>query len=212
MARYSIQIEDVGNVFAGLDKRSVSRGFSRGLNKLSVSVRKTGRLSIRENYSIKASAVTKAMKLEKSTPSTLRAAVIATGKRISYLHFPGTKQTRLGVVVRVQRGKKKLIPHAFIADIPVKGDKSFSFATSSQVFRRVGKSRLPIKATRGPAVAQMFGAGRTIQAMEKTVNENLDRIVAHEVAFEMDKTIKRTAARNRIKPGDIGKLIKLAFR
>jgi len=77
--------------------------------------------------------------------------------------------------VQVQRGKTKQLPGAFI------GNKGRT------VFRRTGKTRLPIVPVQTIDVAQMFNAKRINEVVLATINARLPDIFEREARYYLDR-------------------------
>ena len=104
------------------------------------------------------------------------------GRSLNLINFDA-RQTSKGVTVKVKKGgPRKLIPGAFIAN------------DGRTVFRRVGKSRLPIKALQTIDVAQMFNTRRINAKVVQVMKERFPTIFEREVKFYTDR-FNRSRAR-----------------
>lgn len=93
---------------------------------------------IRSRKRIKVSYISKALTLARpkgSDVTSMEWALRVSGKQVPLVAYPH-RQTKRGVSVEVNRGKRTLIRGAFIATMR---------SGHEGVFRRLGKSRLPIK-------------------------------------------------------------------
>lgn len=97
---------------------------------------------IRQRKRIKASYIRKAMTLRRPTGGDINSMVWAldvSGAPVPLIAYPN-RQTKKGVVVEVNRGKRTLVKGSFVATMK-SGHKG--------VFRRRGSARLPIDELRG---------------------------------------------------------------
>lgn len=100
--------------FADLTGAEFSQGTARAINRALQKGRTEANRAIRAKYTIKASDVSKALKLANARPSQLYGELIAQGKPIP-LKFFKHKKTNKGVDVEVKKGSKQSIRSAFIA-------------------------------------------------------------------------------------------------
>lgn len=139
---------------------------------------------VTERYDIKAKPVRDSIKLQKSSISTLRAAVTGAGSPIPLINFrvtpnkPGKQKPGTVLRVSVKKSGGKPVPNAFIAK------------TSSGhvgVFQRVGKNRMPIKQLYGPSVPQMMGEPGIQEQVMENANERFASRIDHEIGRLLEK-------------------------
>lgn len=118
--------------------RAIARALSKSGSTALRDMRSEASKRVRARKRIKAGVVHKALVLRRPRRATIDAqewAVDVRGKAVSLTAYPH-RQTKKGVSVEVNRGKRTLIKGAFLA----------SMASGRQgVWRREGSSRLPIK-------------------------------------------------------------------
>lgn len=87
-----------------------------------------------------------------------------------------------GVVVQLMKGHTTFLRKAFMARVKA-GDQGHHVG----VFQRQGPARLPILEKRLITVPSMFAQPRVMQAVEKTVSENAQKIFDHELEFYLSR-------------------------
>lgn len=152
---------------------------SRALNKTARTGRtQAGRL-IRQEAPLKAGTVRKQLKVRRATKRALESAVEARYKPIPAHEFK-PRQTRKGVTVTFNKKRgRTLLPSAFIA----------TGQSGETVFKRVGRSRLPIKKQFGPPITAYFS--RNLEALVQLSDDVLERNLEHETLFILSKLRKR---------------------
>lgn len=135
---------------------------SQSLNKSLVATRTFVIKEIRRTYSIKATYLReRVFSVRKSSKHNLVGKIIIAGKRSASLAkaYP-VRQTSLGVQAEIKRGKKFLIPHAFLA-------KGQAWRRAKQGNRFV--PRYPLKLLRGP-LEVVLATGVSRDALEYLVS------------------------------------------
>lgn len=87
-----------------------------------------------------------------------------------------------GVIVQLMKGKTTFLRKAFLARVKA-GDQGHHIG----VFNRQGVKRLPILEKRLITVPSMFAQDRIIQAVEKTVSDNFQKVFNHELQFYLNR-------------------------
>jgi len=87
-----------------------------------------------------------------------------------------------GVVVQLMKGHTTFLRKAFMARVKA-GDQGHHVG----VYQRQGRARLPIFEKRLIKVPSMFVQPRIMQAVEKTVSENTQKIFNHELEFYLNR-------------------------
>lgn len=126
----------------------------RSLNRTLTPVRATAAREVAADLKLRVGTVRKSLAMRRATNAVLRALVEASGRRIPLIEFRA-RQTRRGVTYDLGRGRG-LAEHAFVA-VMRSGHRG--------VFRRVGKSRLPIVELRGPSIPRVFLQQKIIAAL-----------------------------------------------
>lgn len=96
----------------------VRRAISMALNRTLDGIRVDASREIRARYKLKVATVNKAFSMQRATPGSLTGIVRVRGMPLNLANFQ-PRQTRKGVSVNV-KGTRKLIPHAFIVNVPTR--------------------------------------------------------------------------------------------
>lgn len=150
---------------------------SRALNRTITNVQTGARREISADTGLPVRRVGHAMKLERATRSKLRAALQVRGARIPLIDFKA-RQTRKGVSYRLPTGRGSL-PGGFIARMR---------SGHVGVFKRVGKSRLPIGEKFGPSLPRVFLQARVTRVLHSIVETQMAKNLQHEVNFLLRRT------------------------
>jgi minor tail protein Z (GPZ) len=131
---------------AALETGPLKRAAVRALRKAGATalrdMRSEASKRIRQRKRIKPSYISRALTLRRAKGSDIAAmswAVNVSGEPVPLVAYPH-RQTKKGVSVEVNRGKRTLVKGAFVASMK---------SGHEGVFRRRGKARLPIKELRG---------------------------------------------------------------
>jgi hypothetical protein len=198
--RVVVEVGNIENVFAGLDKRTIAKGTARGLNKMAEQARTAQKNRLRSLYTIKARAISKAVKLLRAKPSKLVATLRASGRNIRLTEYSANQNIK-GVSVKIKRGggRKKFIGH-FKAELQVGVGEDRKGVMG--VFRRPDppvrprrEFHLPIIHVKGPSVPQLYGSKAAMRDLSKFVGRKLDPLIGHEVMFEVNKKRLRPKGR-----------------
>ncbi|WP_088227790.1 phage tail protein [Desulfosporosinus sp. FKB] len=160
----------------GSFKNKAPNVIARALNRAAQNARTNAVKKVREDYQIKAGDVRSTIKITQANRTTLGAVVKSTGERIPLIKFkvspsnPRPKKPPSVLKVQVKKTGLKEIVGAFVADI-----------NGNKVFRRTGKSRLPIEQLYGPAVPQMLGSSSVRQFVESEASKMFDQRLDHEI-------------------------------
>lgn len=198
--KVDIEIKGIKELMAKLDPNKVRLAANSALNKVAAQAKTEASKQIRSEYNIKASDVSKNMKLTTRARGDQMEAEITGTKRGMALSYFGAKQ--LGVIankksfrltrrasggrggavsVEVKKGGRKTLrgdPKPFITKF-----KSGHIA----VVQREGKDRKPIQQLLGPGIALLFGSKKIMAATKKLINEKFDSIFKHELEYRMKK-------------------------
>lgn len=170
IGRLAARLEQVGQQFK-------SRAIGRGLSKVAKSGTVAAKKEITSQYNIKSGEVAKRMSVVMSrdkTEARIRARSLRTN-RIPLINF-GAKQIKRGVSFSVARGKgRKVLKTAFIAKMP-NGYKG--------VYWRQ-KGLRTITQRMGIEVTSMMTGRRVLPAVITRVNEQLQKVMVHELEFEL---------------------------
>ncbi len=132
---------------------------------------------IREEVNIKKKDVDQYIKVQRATPTAKGLAAQVTLNKTARipLKYFGATQTKKGVTYRIGKsGGRTRIPDAFGINIPRLG---------GNVFRRVGKKRLPIVKLLGPSAWGVF----TKHGMDKKLPPDADKYLSDRLKYRLDK-------------------------
>lgn len=147
------------------------------LNKTIVQLGTEAGREIRKVYNLKLKAIRKAMKLLKARNGSKypRAELTFSGRPIPLIEF-GARQNATGVSVKIlKQGGRKTVPHAFITELTRNNARGGGSAGIQNVFRRVGRARLPIKNLRSVSIPVMAERAAIAKTLEAFADERYDR-------------------------------------
>ncbi len=174
---FKIDFRGIKEALEDMDPKKAVKIMTRTINKITERAEVAMRRKIREEYNIKNDRLKDAITVRKATWTKPEATIRAKGK-IPGLQNYDARQTTRGVTVKVTKsGGRKLIAHAFLANMPNGG---------IGVFMREGMKRLPIKRLFGPDVAGMVNKVG-VKAIEQSVNDTMEKTFEHELEYEMGK-------------------------
>lgn len=163
-------------------------------------VTQVGRIVPKE-YAIKAQEVKNSFKggIKKPLKSDLTASITSRGHTLSLAHFPHSPQvppiTKRSYKVKatIKRGSRQTIgtdPKPFIASSGAKSVDKVQY----NVFRRLGKDRLPISVVRTLSIPQMISNAKVSEQIQKAAEEKFSERLEHEIIRTMttiQKNIKK---------------------
>jgi hypothetical protein len=153
---------NIGEVLADFraESANIEVATYRALNRsLDSSATETSR-EIRKVYNLRDRAVKAAITKYRASKNRLFAQLKIEGARIPLIEFDARwrQGQKVGATVKVLvGGGRKAVPGAFIA----------SARFGEAVFRRVGKTRLPIRALRSVSIPQAFDNKRVVDAVQQ---------------------------------------------
>lgn len=166
-------LEKIEDLFSKTPKEA-PKLISSAINRSASAARTKASTEIRAKYIIKASDIKSDIKIKNSTPGTLSAQIRTSGPVIPLMKFDVTPTIPDIMVVRARvkkGGRKKIIQKGFVASMG---------SSHTNVFTRVGKSRLPIQGRYGPSIAQMMGEDSVVKNIEERAQDILDKRLVHE--------------------------------
>lgn len=191
-------LDEVRAQIAGLQAGLVPQVMQPALNKVAEKARAEINRAIPQEFAVSAADVRSAVDLRRAMRGTLEAVIEVfgsarrRGRSLNLIHFLASSSTfrRRGIKKREQRalgqqlgflikkgGGLKTIPGAFI------GNKGRT------IFRRIGKSRLPIEPLQVIGFSQMFSSNRIrLRVLEK---------IRAELPIEVDRAIRMVMERGR---------------
>lgn len=161
--------------------RAISRAARSALNKTAKSARAGAIKFIRKTYAVKAASLRKAMTIKRATGKSSSAELVIGGSMMGLINF-SARQGRKGVSVTVKRGSRKIIKHAFIAQVG-RGHLG--------VFQRKTKKRLPIEEKFTVSPQGMFRGAGAENRVAAIVNRELPRIFKREIEFIFTKRLSK---------------------
>lgn len=170
----TLHIEKLEDLFAKTPKEA-RIVISRAINRSADAARARASQEVQKTYSIKAADIKSKIKIRKSTSNNLSAQVLTSGPVTPLFKFDVTPSQPNNMVVRARvkkRGGRKVIQNGFVARMS---------SSHTNVFTRVGKSRLPIKGRFGPSIAQMMGEDSVVKSIESRAQDILDKRLEHEM-------------------------------
>ena len=138
----------------------------------------------RAGYRLKASAFKASISITKASTGHLVATLRVNRKPLPLIEYEA-RQTTTGVSVRVN-SSRKTVRHAFIAKM-ASGHRGVFVRAGGAKHKKVvkgGKNRwsgLPIKELFGPSIGGAYASNKVQAAMAKSIAENFNRRLAHEV-------------------------------
>ncbi len=168
------------------DKRitkAIAQAASRAGGDAIRRIRTTGSRKVRERKRMKAGKVREALPLVFPVSKRLNDLVWrmkVSGKAIPVIAYPGAREVRKGVSVGINRGKRKVIPSAFIA-VMKSGHRG--------VFRRKtkGGKRLPIQELYSSTVADVFKDQDMIPSLQEEGQRVFASAFTRNLSLMLDK-------------------------
>ncbi|PNT91287.1 phage tail protein [Clostridium thermosuccinogenes] len=187
------QIERLAKELKGFEKE-VAEATYHALNRTVDHVfAQVGKI-VPKSYAIKKKDVTETLKKNKPSRSSLEASVTSTGHRLSFAHFPYTPKTprRKTVMVQIKKSKGKIpSKKGFVATTGAKDPDKIPY----NVFKRLGKGRLPIAPIRTLSVPQMITNEKVGEQVQQSAQAMLEQRLDHEITrimTSMNKEIRRS--------------------
>lgn len=156
----------------------VLKAVVNAINRAAESARTEAVRKVRERYYVKAKDVRETIRIIKATYENQAAVIYAKGSPLTLSKFritpskPSTKRRKKPIIARVVRGEGGPIPGAFVARMQ---------SGHIGVFKRAGKTRLPIQELYGPSVPQMLGHESVTEYVEEKAKEKLEERLEHEI-------------------------------
>lgn len=175
-------------------QRSVNRATRVAARKATVQ----GSRALRKRFVVKAGDVSKSMQMKPVTAgSAIEQHIVYRGSRLG-LHRFGAKPKRVTLKGRKSRrgGRKRVgVTVRIRADSPRKLVKG-GFMVASRggkplVYRRVGRSRLPVRVLKTISIPEMMGLQPVGDVLLKTARESFSPEFERLMDYELEKLIKR---------------------
>jgi hypothetical protein len=182
-----VGVPEFNRVLATLEKQVMPTATARALNLVATKMR-TGQVrSISEEMGVQQKVVRTRTKLTKATPKRQQALLEFRGRAFNLIEFKA-RQTKRGVTASPW-GKRRLIPHAFIATMPQGG-------RIVVIRRKRGETRvprLPIDAWLGPGIAKTAAA----ENMQRQRVQLMQDVYPKEVERQLELLVTQLLARQR---------------
>lgn len=172
--------KSVVKLLQDVPKNVIPIATARALNKTTQSVQSVAVKTIAADIGVTQSLVRKSLNIEKANRTRLVACLSVIGlQRLPIIKIdPSAKKTAQGVSYRGEGGQRKFIPHAFVATMK-SGHRG--------VFKRLGKSRLPICELQGVSVQKIFLKPFVRAVMEAQAKNRWGDYLLHELKFELQR-------------------------
>lgn len=162
---------------AGIEEKATVRALNRAGDQAITAASR----EIRKRYNLKAATVRSQIKVRtRAKEGQLKFVMRIFSKRIPLIEFAAT-QTRKGVAIRILKGARKVIPHAFIATMRsghtgvfVRSFGSRGMSDGRRYFR-VGKGSR-IRRDKDLPIAQLFTVSVPQMFLEKSVRTAVSRL------------------------------------
>lgn len=170
-------------------KNGGAKAITRGLNKAVARMKTESKTPIRDTYTIKKiTDVTGSIKVRKATYSNMSADINSKGRPIPLTNFqytpnpsPGVKGTPTAFA-KVRKDKGGGYTGGFVTSVKW-SSKSGASGNHKGIFKRVGKSRYPIKQLYGPGATEMLNNEKTKQVITETAVTEFDKEFNRQVAY-----------------------------
>lgn len=174
-------LNDVRNRLGDLSSKKANIVIYRSLNRAMTTVAARVSQEVRKDYNIKAGDIKATLEKTRATRTNLAAIVKSKGEPVPLDRFKLTPRKaqpkrKKPIKVGVKKDGMKEILHAFVADI-----------NGIKVFKRKGKSRLPIKRLFGPSIPQMIGNEEVRLKINKAGQEMFYKRLDHEIEQILNK-------------------------
>ncbi|HEX9061996.1 MAG TPA: phage tail protein [Clostridia bacterium] len=195
------QLDRLTNELKGFEKE-VAEAAKLALNRsIDYTITQTTRFVTR-NYSIKSADIKKSFDggIKKTSRSDLTATITSKGHTLSFAHFPYTPKNNIRAKKSNIRAKKSIFSSMVMVNIikskgkivSRKGFVASTGATSQDktqfnVFKRLGKARLPIATIRTLSIPQMITNEKVGPLIQKAAQEKFDERLEHEIIRAMTK-------------------------
>lgn len=143
-------------------------------------------------YAISQSNVKKTLRKHKANRGNLNAFITSTGHTLSMANFPFSPKkagTKRAVTAKIKKadGIKKINtnPNVFVAPTGASSPDSVQY----NVFRRIGRKRLPITVIRTLSVPQMIGNEGIMSKIQAAVANKLNERIRHEIDWRLNNAV-----------------------
>ncbi len=179
------QLQRVAVELAEVSKKDVPKAVVAAINRTIQTVGTDMKREAVAGYEIKSGDVQKTLKLKRASASNMQAVASSVGKPLGLFHFkvrprkqPKNPKKYIKVKIKKSDGFKEIkkSPRAFIAN-----------KNAANVFKRVGKNRLPIERLTTLSIPQMISRPAAIENIQRHAQETLQKRVDHEIEYRLSK-------------------------
>lgn len=186
----TFEVKGLKELREALDPEKYTKIATRTLNKLGAQVKTAISREVRSEYNIKAERFNSGLYVRRASWENMSFLLAFKGR------FPGlqnfdARQTRKGVTVKVKKQNgRKVVKKGFMANTP-EGAQAIWKRTGDAMRpmtkgRYQGKMREPIERLYGPDIVAMVNQVG-VNAAQKAIDENSEKIFAHELEWELKK-------------------------
>lgn len=193
------QLDRLTKELKGFEKE-VAQATALALNRtIDYTATQIGRI-VPQYYQIKNSEVKATLSKNKPSKTNLNASITSKGHTLSLAHFPFTPKTAKrstrsafdsAVMVTIKKGKKVMSKKGFVAHTGAKSADKIQY----NVFKRVGKNRLPIAPIRTLSIPQMITNANVADQVQILAVAKLDERLEHEIIRAMTTISKRVGGK-----------------
>jgi hypothetical protein len=163
--------------------QGMPKAAASAVNKIAARAKTKMSEEVRERYNIKKGDFDETMGIIRATPSNLVAVLTSKSKPLAVTKYKASYRRKdAGAAVEIKRGQRNIIAGSFI---PM--NKSNAYVTMKSghlgVFKRVGKSSLPIRELTGPAPTKLFSAKSVTKNVFDFVQQIFPDVFAKEFAY-----------------------------
>lgn len=174
LRRVTIELRGVQNQIPGAMASALNR-------TLDFTATHTTKL-VTQEYAVKAKDVKATMRKKKASKSDLSCYINSTGHTISLMHFKVTprkySKRRYKAKVQIKKsGGKQEIKGAFV--------QTMNGATN--VWKREGRRRLPVRMLRTLSIPQMISNEKVDEKVSRLAGEKLNERIQHEIDFRLQR-------------------------
>lgn len=176
------QLRRVEQMLRGMP-REIPKILYRAVNRTAALAKTQISREIRQEINIKAKDLNEKVILQRAKLHWPVATIGLSKKRVPVMDF-AARQTKTGVSYKIKKaGGREQIKHAFITTMPETGHTG--------VFKRWGKTRLPIVELFGPSVGEIF---KRSQSLIKRITEQAYKNLARNIESQLDYVLARRKA------------------
>lgn len=169
----------------------LNQAIAHAINRALENIRTVTAKGVQEKYTVKSKAVKQAQRLKKASSDNTSGMVrykglgvsleqfrVKPGKPISWKGIPNAARRARQLSIEIERGRPEQQQGGFLQRF--KSDEP-------RVYKRAGKSRLPILRQFGPAVAEMIENSGVAAKAQESGNETLAKRIDHEILRMLNK-------------------------